>query len=189
MFFKRIVFIVLALCLSLISSFAQNVKEPDFIGEIYLLTSDSTFISLQKTAATIQAKSNGLSMLVPLATQVKSHMVIKGSKAETRIKKDDNPVQLIVRCKNNDYEATNIISLLPFEVKKKERRYLMNKVSILGGSSVESMEGLPFKFEKYGESSYKIILENMEVGEYGIMVSEGDNSPSSFFGFRCFGID
>ena len=171
------------------SIFAQNVKEPNFIGEIYLLTSDSTYITLQKTAAKIQAKSNGLSMLVPLASQVKSHLILQGNKAESRIKKDENPIQLIVRCKNNDYEATNIISLLPFEVKKKERRYLMNKVSLLGGSSVESMEGIPYKFEKYGDSSYKIILENIEVGEYGLMVSEGENSPNSFLGFRCFGID
>lgn len=186
---KKNVFILLAcIFMSLTATFAQSVKEPEFVGEVYLLTSDSTYIPLPKSPAEIKAKG-GLSMGIPLLGSVKSYMSVKGTQAETRIKNEGHPIQMIVRCKANDIEPTNLITILSLEVKKKERRILMNKVSILGGSSTELNTGVPFKFEKYGEHSYKITLDALAPGEYGLMISEGEQVTGSFIGLRCLGVD
>lgn len=186
---KKNLFILLAcIFVSLSATFAQSVKEPEFIGEVYLLTSDSTYISLPKSPAEIKAKG-GLSMGIPLLGSVKSYMSVKGTQAETRIKNDAQPIQMIIRCKNNDIEPTSLITIIPLEVKKKERQILMNKVSILGGSSNDLNTGVPFKFEKYGENSYKITLDSLQPGEYGLMVSEGEQATGSFIGLRCLGVD
>ena len=185
---KMILFTVLVGLFTSFTSFAQTVQEPEFIGEVYLLTSDSTYISLSKTPAAVKAKS-GLSAMVPLVGTVKSYMIVKGTQAETRIPAANGLVQFIVRAENNDFDPSGMVSVMPFEVKKKERRVLMNQVSVLRGSSSESLDGLPYKFEKYGEHSYKITLENAQTGEYGIMILENEQSTATFPGFRCFGID
>ena len=185
---KKNLFTFLAGLLISVTAFAQTVKEPEFIGGVYLLTSDSTFVQLTKTPATFKAKG-GLSMMVPLAGAVKSYMIVKGTQADIRLAPGDGPVQFIVRAANNDYDPSGMISIMRFEVKKKERRVFMNQVSLLRGTSSESLDGLPYKFEKYGEHSYKITMDSIQPGEYGIMINEGEGTTNSFIGFRCLGID
>lgn len=182
---KKYFVFMMAVCLSVLSSVAQSVSEPEFIGEVYLLTSDSTFVKLKKETGGIKAKS-GASAFVPMVGAVKSYLTLKGTESETRVAASTEPVQLIIRCEDNDQDPTDLITVMQFEKKKKERRYMMSKVSVLGGASMDGMSGLPYEAQRYGESSYKIVVSGLQTGEYGLMVSAGE---SATFGIRTFGIE
>ena len=185
---NKMVLAVLAICFSLMNGFAQDVNEPEFIGDVYLLQADGSFVKLDREVCSIKAKSNALSAL-PLLGSVKSFMSIKGAETKVRINKENQPIQFVVKCKDNSLSPETLISIVQFEKKKKERRFNMGKTSILGGSEYGIAESLPYEAEKYGESSYKITITGLESGEYGIMVSEQDVEPGSYIAYRCFGID
>lgn len=185
---KTIVLVALATCFSLMSGYAQDTKEPDFLGDIYFIQTDGTYVKMDREVCSIKTKTNivpGLSIL----NSVKSFMSIKGPEAKIRVTKDNQPIQFIVKCKDNSLSPETLISVAQFEKKKKERRFNMGKTSILGGSEYGITESLPYEAEKYGESSYKITITGLEPGEYGIMVSEQDVEPGSYIAYRCFGID
>jgi len=184
---KKTMFLTLVILFSLVDSFAQNVKEPEFLGEIFLLQANDGFVKLSKEAASIKSKSSGLAV-VPLMGSVKSFISIKGPEAEVRVSKESKSIQFIVKCENNSSNPEDLISLVQFEKKKKERRYLMGKTSVLGGSEMEGIVSLPYEAEKFGESSYKITVTGLEPGEYGIFSSE-QSTVGAFYTFRCFGID
>ena len=112
---------------------AQGIKEPDFLGEVVILNPDSTTTKLFQEQASIKA-GGGLGSMVPMIGSIKSYMIVKGKEAKTRLSANNNPIQLIVRCSNNEKDPSSIISLVKFEEKKKERRAFMGKTSLFHGS-------------------------------------------------------
>ena len=101
------------MCFSVISTFAQDVKEPEFIGDVCMLNQDGTFVKLAKETCSIKAKSSPLAMvpLAGLASSVKSYMAVKGAESKVRIKQENQPLQFIVRCKDNSSSPDNLINL------------------------------------------------------------------------------
>lgn len=185
---KNFLFVLAAFILSVSMSMAQGIKEPDFIGEVVVVNPDSTTTKLASEKISIKSKS-GLGGMVPLVGSIKSYLQVKGNTSNVKISSRNNPIQIIVKSDANEIDPTSIIIITKFEVTKKERRAYMGKTSLLGGSDVAMPESLPFKGEKFGESSYKLTV-SLEPGEYGIMIGSGkESSSASLFNFRCFTVE
>lgn len=165
---------------------AQGIKEPDFVGEVVVINPDSTTTKLISEKATLKTKS-GLGSMVPVVGAIKSYMIVKGAASSVVVSAKNNPIQFIVRSDGNEKDPTSIMSIVKFEVKKKERRAYMGKTSLISGSDVGLPESLPFTGEKFGESSYKLTA-NLEPGEYGIMVG-GQEEGTFFMEYRCFRVE
>ena len=165
---------------------AQGIKEPEFIGEVVIVNPDSTTTKLMSEKATMKMKS-GTMMLSSVLGSIKSYMTVKGAASSVAVSSNNNPLQFIVRSDGNNVDPNSIMSIVKFEVKKKERRAYMGKTSLLGGSDFGMPESLPFTGEKFGEQSYKLTA-NLEPGEYGIIV--GTQKDGSFLmDFRCFRVE
>lgn len=169
-------------------SVAQTIQEPEKNGEIYVITGDS-FETLPKETGSFKT-SAGLTSLIPSAALkvVKSYIKIGGAHAKVRYNPAaGEPVKFIVRVDDveNPEEYINLIKL---DEKKKERRILMAKSSLLGGTESATWETVPFECEKYGEYSY-LITTQLEAGEYAFMLSELQEEGNINMQFRCIGID
>ncbi|WP_313387094.1 hypothetical protein [Chishuiella sp.] len=164
--------ILLSACL-LVASFvnAQEVSEPEFVGETILLKIDNTTTPLEKELTQNRTvASTGL--LLSGIGKVRSQVQIEGCCAEVKIGKNDD-VKFIIRAVDNNTDPLSIIKVFKFEQKKKYRRAEMSATSNFGSSKSNNLDYISFSGKKYGESSYLIKLNSSELepGEYGITIS------------------
>jgi len=185
---KKTLFVGLAMCMIALTSMAQNVQEPQFIGDVQVLTSDSTVLNLEKKTGAYKSKA-GISMKLTGFGSVKTRLHVEGDKATTRITLKDHKVILLVRAANNNSDPSDFISVFKFEQKKKERRAEMASVNTFGGSSTNNFNYIPYNAKKFGESSYLLYLDITEPCEMGVMVSNPDENVDKQLIVRCLGID
>lgn len=185
---KKTMILWMTVCLSILNGYAQKVQEPQFIGEVVVLISDSTAISLEKKIPTIKSKS-GISVRLTGFGAVKTHMHVEGSKAISRIKRTDNSIELLIRVADNNNDPTDCIRLFKFEQKKKERRAEMASVNTFGQASADNLNYIPFEGRKYGDSSYLIRFDVTEPCELGVIVNHSEAEKDGQLIIRCLGID
>lgn len=184
---KRIMFIVALISMSL-CAFAQQINEPQFIGEVLLVKSNSTAIPLEKMTASIKTKA-GASVYLTGIGSVKSRIHVKGLESQVRCSQADGPIVLIVRAANNENDPNSFIRVFNFEQKGNERRAEMSKVNTFAGSSDNNFSYIEYTAEKYGEKSYKLTLEPTAIGEVGVLISNPDRVDEKQIIVRCLGID
>ena len=183
---KRFVF-VLFLFVSL-CTYAQQIAEPQFVGEVLLVKSETTAIPLEKKTATVKTKA-GASVYLTGIGSVKSRIHVEGMSSTVRYSQADGPIVLIVRAANNENDPSSFIRVFRFEQKKKERRAELAKLNTLGGSSDNNFDYIEYVGEKYGEKSYKLTLSHVEPCEIGVLISNPDKVDEKQMIVRCLGID
>ena len=177
---KKLLFILL-MCVMASLSIAQ-VSEPEYVGQVLLLTSDSTTILLDKEAWTTKSKSSHYGMIpIPgssLLDKTKMLTIIKGN--ESKVSVPAGQVRFIIKASDNNLDPTSILGIYKFEAKKKTRERKTGEVSLLTGASL-SVGGtdVQFKAVKYGKSSY-LVEAVLEPGEYAIDIV-GNNAMMSTF--------
>ena len=77
------------------------------------------------------------------------------------------------------------INVFRFETKKKLRIAEYASVGTFGDLQSNTLQRQPFTARRFGTSSYMIVLQNPEPGEYGIKV----NIPGNDLTVTTFGID
>ena len=167
--------ILCALALSLCSSTYVNAQvtaaEPEFSEETLLLTSDSTGVILKRENGYVKAKA-GASLYLTGIGKIKSRLTIDGVKS-INTTKGQKETRLILKAKDNDTDPNSFISIFKFQIyKNKERRYQLSEVGTLSAAKTTNLASVEFKAKKYGESSYLIKIEDMEPGEYGIIIGD-----------------
>jgi hypothetical protein len=179
------ILILIAILTSVLPTMAQQVTEPDFIGEAYLLKTDSSNVPLDKEIGDL---TSGISFSAN-SWNARS-LEIAGGKANTRFP-SDKPLQLIVRAVDNNSDPLAIISIYKFKAKKKTRSVLLgeNNSGTLMKSRTSSKDIIRFSGKKYGTSSYLINLNGLKDGEYGIVVSNPNNRDEKRIVVSCFAID
>jgi len=185
----------LALFAGVLSTIAQEVVEPEFIGEAFLLKNDGSHCQLDKEfgeiAPGISMASNSWDALF---------LKIAGSKAQTRLSSSDMPLQIVVRAAENNSTPISIIDIYKFNDKKKTRSIELSSshaglntegvvLSTLMKSKTNSKNMVRFNGIKYGTSSYLITLDNLKAGEYGIVVRNPYSSGEKIMVVCCFAID
>ncbi|MDR2951426.1 MAG: hypothetical protein LBV71_19735 [Prevotella sp.] len=182
---KNIIIILAAVFLFSNNLFSQNVAEPEFVGETILLGADDSAIPLEKSQAQIKTNANAGAYIVGIGS-IKTRLTVKKCCASVRVNQAEQ-IQLIVRSYDNYTDPLAVVTVFQFESKKKERRAeLESESTFFGGTSSNNMTILPFSAKKFGESSYLLTLDNVQPGEYGVLVNTIDQRSTIV---SCFGID
>ena len=184
---KKFLFFVTLVCIS-ICTYAQQIAEPQFIGEVLLVKSETAGVPLEKMTATVKTKA-GASLYLTGIGSVKSRIHVEGSESKVRCSQADGPIVLIVRAANNENDPSTFIRVFKFEKKKNQRRAEMSKVNTFGGASDNNFDYIEYVGEKYGEKSYKLTLSQLEPCEIGVIISNPDKVDEKQMIVRCLGID
>lgn len=169
---------ILAMCVCL----KAQVKEPDYVGEAYLLKEDGTFEKLEKNLAdykvSLSLKVNGT------ATSI----FVEGASSKTKVSVSN--VRLVVRAVDNNSDPLSVVSIFKFNAKKKKRTaiLLVDRSETLLASRTYSKNQVRFEGEKYGNSSYLLYLNDLKEREYGIMVVNPNNQDEKIEVVSCFSV-
>lgn len=163
---KKIV--LLASLLLSAAMFAQN--EPKFVRDAAVLNADGTLTSIPTTVGRLTALFS---------------VNVKGLQAETRISKVDT-LKIIIKGNGNQAAPVDKIRLFKMQSQKAG-----NRSASMGAYGIPSKSFVPFKGDSYGESSYIIVIPNMEPGEYGIWYIEDEFEKNALgdHAMSFFGID
>jgi hypothetical protein len=178
--------ILIAVLMSVLPTMAQQVIEPDFIGNAYLIKTDNSNVPLDKEFGDF---TSGMSWSSN-SWNARS-LEIAGGKANTRFP-SGKPLQLVVRAVDNNSDPLTIISIYKLKAKKKTRSVVLsedNSGTLMKSRTHNAKNMVRFSGKKYGTSSYLINLEGLKVGEYGIIVSNPNNRDEKRVVVSCFAID
>ena len=174
---KRIIFLFVFGIMSL-ASFGQ-IYEPEFTYECGILLNDTSLIICEKQQGKVTGKASA-SMYLTGIGKVKSRYQIPGHSSPIRIKKSDKVV-LICRVITNTIDPNQVINVYQLEQKSKYRQVQIGKIGTFTGSEIGANK-ITFAATKYGNSSYKIEINNLPCGEYAVTVL----NPMLF---SCFAIE
>lgn len=164
---------------------AQNY-EPEFEGEVVGIFPDGTTRKLEKHNVRITTGA-GVYIAGFAASKQKTKVVIDGGQAGVRFD-GSQPIEIIVRAKDNKADPMSIVRIFRMKTSKKNRSAVIAAVGSFSVSS-NTMEYLPFSAAKYGESSYRLTLDKRPTGEYGIIVSNPNNVDEKQVIVSTFAID
>ena len=156
-----------------------TVKEPEFAEETLLLTGDDSAVKLTRENAVIKTKA-GASLYLTGIGKVKSRLTLKGTTSTSKAK-GAATTRLIIKAEDNNTDPNSFINIFKFEVKGKERRYQLAETGTLSKTEENNLASVAYEAKKYGEASYLLILNDLEPGEYGIVIGDpnSDNSKNS----------
>ena len=80
--------------------------------------------------------------------------------------------RLIVKAKDNATDPQSFISIFKFEVKGKERRYQLAESGTLSKTESNNLSSVDYNAKRYGKNSYYLVLNDLEPGEYGIVIGD-----------------
>ncbi len=184
---KKFSLFILSALLFVANAVAQDYPEPDFIGECFYIKADGSTMKLEKSRTVARTKANAGVFIAGIG-KVKTEIHIETPASETRIK-EKKGVKLVVKAVDNLSDPMSIIRIFKFEKKKNYRRAEIASVGTFTGSKGNDMEYVDFDAKKNGESSYLIIIDKIEPGEYGIIVTNPNNNDEKQVIVSCFGID
>lgn len=121
------------------------------------------------------------------ASKQKTKVIVDGSEAGVRFD-GSQPIELIVRAKDNKADPMSIVRVFRMKATKKNRSAVISAVGSFSVSS-NTMDYLPFTAAKYGESSYRLTFETRPNGEYGVIVTNPNNVDEKMVIVSAFAID
>lgn len=162
--------------MSISFAFAQKVTvpEPEFSDQTYLLTSNTEYVKLPRETGVVKTKA-GASVYLTGIGKVKTRISLPGTTSSVAAKQGGD-VRLIIKAANNATDPNSFISIFKFEVKGKERRYQLAESGTLSKTEENNLSSVEYKAKKYGQSSYLLVLENLQPGEYGIVIGDPNNA-------------
>lgn len=182
---KKLMMIIVSM-MAAMSGFSQTGNlEPEFIGQVVVVNTDSTTKLLPKEQTKMKSSSTSFGLIpIPgtgLLDKSKVNLVVKGAESEMTL--NSGRLTFIFRAGKNDVDPKSVFGIFQFEVKKKKRQFQLAEAGMLSGvTSTISFNTVPYEVKKYGNESYLIVIENAEPGQYGITTT--DISYISTFGVK-----
>lgn len=159
--------------------------EPKWVGSASALTIDGDTVALPLEKANVQVKTSSSAGVILLGIgNTRKKCVIKGGRSTVQLS-PDKPIQIIVRCKENDQDPSTFIQVIKFEEKKKERKAELANVNWLGNVTEGDMNIIPYDADAYGKSSYLLTIPAQE-GEFGIRILNPNEVDEKVPLFQCF---
>lgn len=158
-----------------------KVSEPEFAEETLLLLSDTKGEKLTRENGTVKTKA-GASLYLTGIGKVKSRLTLAGTTSRSKVK-GAATTRLIIKAADNKTDPNSFISIFKFEIKGKERRYQLAEAGTLSKTESNNLASVEYKAKKYGESSYYIVIEDLQPGEYGIVIGD-PNSENTKNGMK-----
>ena len=177
-------FVTMMVAVMTMVCYAQTERfEPEFIGQVVVINTDSTVTLLEKETTQMKTSSTKFGYIplpgTSLLDKAKANLVVKGKESPTRLKR--GRLTFIIRTGQNNQDPKDVFGIFQFEVKKKTREFVLAESGIISGTtSTNSFNTVPTLVKKYGEDSYLVIIENAQPGQYAITTS--DISYVSTFG-------
>ena len=147
-----------------------SVAEPEFAEQTLLLTSDSKGTLLTRENGTVKTKA-GASLYLTGIGKVKSRLTVAGTTSKSAVQ-GGRTTRLIVKAKDNATDPQSFISIFKFEVKGKERRYQLAESGTLSKTESNNLSSVDYDAKRYGKNSYYLVLNDLEPGEYGIVIGD-----------------
>lgn len=170
---KKLLSSLFILSIFTLSLHAQDIAEPDFIGEVVLIKADNSAVPLEKTISQGRAVASTGLLLTGIG-KVRSQLQIDGCCATVKVKSNEL-VKLIIKGIDNATDPMSIIKIFKFEQKKKYRRAEVSSMSSFGSAKNNNLQYVAFTGKKYGVSSYLLSVAALQPGEYGITISNPNN--------------
>lgn len=165
------IFIILAtLLISVSASFAQEIPEPQFYGEAFLVNLDRPmYRKLPKERGIVRATSF-------MGHTTKRIVLGAGS---TLMIPDNINIGIIIKVANNSYDPMSMIQVFRFDVNASNQRVTELSSADIGRNYAMGQANLKkyvnFTAEKYGESSY-LLRFSVSEGHYGIITGDIDEN-------------
>lgn len=159
-----------------------SVEEPEFAEQTLILISDSVGKMLPRENAALKTKASASLYLTGIG-KVKSRITLTGEHSSIVVKQEP-VIRLVVKATDNKTDPKSFISLFKFEEKVNKRQALVAEAGTFTGASEKSLSNIDYNANKYGESSYLIFLENLEPGEYGLLLGD----PNALTGKNRFNV-
>ena len=147
-----------------------SVAEPEFAEQTLLLTSDSKGTLLTRENGTVKTKA-GASLYLTGIGKVKSRLTAAVTTSKSTVQ-GGRTTRLIVKAKDNATDPQSFISIFKFEVKGKERRYQLAESGTLSKTESNNLSSVDYNAKRYGKNSYYLVLNDLEPGEYGIVIGD-----------------
>jgi hypothetical protein len=171
---KKIALLLFALNLSISNAQINTVSdikitEPEFSDNIVFVDKiDGSGIQLEKQTVSLSSKFNAGSLIpvVGILSKSKYKNIIKGKSSPVKINKKSKTF-FIVKVSDNSTDPTSRINVFKLKVIK-DTRTLETLSSNILETKLNDFDYLKFIGKKYGESSYIIEIDDLEVGEYAI---------------------
>lgn len=171
LFMKKFIFVFLFGLFFAAGAQAQvSVAEPEFAEQTLLLTSDSKGTLLTRENGTVKTKA-GASLYLTGIGKVKSRLTVAGTTSKSAVQ-GGRTTRLIVKAKDNATDPQSFISIFKFEVKGKERRYQLAESGTLSKTESNNLSSVDYDAKRYGKNSYYLVLNDLEPGEYGIVIGD-----------------
>ena len=103
--------------------------------------------------------------------KVKSRLTVAGTTSKSAVQ-GGRTTRLIVKAKDNATDPQSFISIFKFEVKGKERRYQLAESGTLSKTESNNLSSVDYDGKRYGKNSYYLVLNDLEPGEYGIVIGD-----------------
>ncbi len=177
---KKIILIIATMA-AILQAEAQNIPEPQFIGEVIMVNLDNGWHKKLP-------KERGILRVADFMGSQTKRIVLDTDKSPIEIA-DTTKCALIVRAENNLYDPISIVQVFKFE-----RNIDGHRVTELGRSSSNNFysqaEGnnkiyIEFEAEKYGESSYLLKIP-VTAGQYGVITGNLDEGNLIIATFDIF---
>jgi len=186
---KKILFLMAMAAMTLgggIGAATAQSLEPEFEGEVVGVFPDGSGRKLEKHNVRMRTGA-GVYIAGFAASKAKTKVIVDGAEAGVRFD-GSQPIELIVRAKDNKADPMSIVRVFRMKATKKNRSAVISAVGSFSVSS-NTMEYLPFTASKYGESSYLLRLETHPNGEYGVIVTNPNNVDEKQIIVSTFAID
>lgn len=182
---KKTLILLFAVCSTaaetLVAQETLKFPEPKFMGQVLAIRGDDATEQLVQESLAPRHRSSTGQKLFGIGKEHINEMTLKGPKAHIRFKKDDG-IAFIIRASDNQMDPMSVLSVFRFKVKKKMRIAEYSSVGTFGDRQSNTLERQPFTSRRFGSSSYLIVLQGVEAGEYGITVDALGSLTVSTFG-------
>lgn len=162
--------------------------EPKWVGEVIVLQgladADTVAVPTEKAIARIKTSASAGLILTGIGN-VTTKVSIKEGWSTTQIDSNE-PIYLVVRCKDNDIDPSTFIQVVKFEEKKRERKAELAKQNWLGNVTEGNLRYVPYEADRYGKNSYILKIQPIE-GEFGVRVLNPEDVDEKANLFYCFG--
>jgi hypothetical protein len=160
-----------------------DFPEPDWINEIlYVNHNDKKLQELERQDA-ISDNRKSAGMQLTGISNIKSKLKVKGGSSKSELRPFFGRYQFLYKVENNNLNPKDLLRLYEWKPEGRYRTILIGQISTTG---VKTGYGnpIPFRAQKYKESSYLVTIENLPPGEYGFSIGKEKNTTFMFFSIR-----
>lgn len=178
---KKLLFIISACVLFLVNGLSQTMSVPEFNNEVLFVNDNNTLSKLEKTAIIYHFTPGVLSA-------AKTYYQASGCCSGISLSGKPNEQFIIKVAVGIDPES--LFTLVKFESNNRQRRILINKVSIktaMQGTNKVELPKVPLTVKKIGDGIYLLSpQEQLTDGEYGFLKNR-QGFDADFFAY-CFSV-